>query len=421
MLQEGKDALRAVRDMGFRSDLLVGEGLDAYEFVLEYNTEYGSLPDPMLVTGKTGIDLDPVPPGSSTVFFAKELINRNLHLHLTRGLKDPTSSLADENPQKALAELQDLVFNASKLQLGGDSKLVQMFSLGNEVWDHYLQMESGKRGILTPWESINESTLGFGPEELILFAARTGTGKTWVLLLLAECAWKQGKKVLFITTEMSKLRIALRFFAIHLKYEYGLVLKGKLPVFQREALKSYLDTSLEKQGIYVVGGNFDFRIESVAAAIDEAKPDIVLIDGIYLIQSSGKDRMEKAANVFSDVKRLTITKKVPIVVSSQFNREVKANQAATARTESIALTDAAAWHSTLVFGAVQTDDNKKENRMQMKQMKVRDGAGEDFELEWNFRTMAFGEIPKADSGGASFSSDMGGFSSGGGDGSGLPF
>jgi hypothetical protein len=33
--------------------------------------------------------------------------------------------------------------------------------------------------------------------------------------------------------------------------------------------------------------------------------------------------------------------------------------------------------------------------MQMKQLKVRDGSGEDFELNWNFDTMDFSEVPRS--------------------------
>jgi hypothetical protein len=43
---------------------------------------------------------------------------------------------------------------------------------------------------------------------------------------------------------------------------------------------------------------------------------------------------------------------------------------------------------------VQTDEMRKEKRMQVKQLKVRDGTGEDFEVEWDFELMRFCEVPK---------------------------
>lgn len=247
---------------------------------------------------------------------------------------------------------------------------------------------------------------------------------TWVSLLVTEHAWAgypvwvkkaDGKiaeesrkhRVLYVTTEMSKLRIALRFYAIREHLPYGRLRSGSLTAFEEEKLQKSTTGSLKESGLDIVGGNFDFRVETLAAAIDESKPEMVVIDGIYLIQVPGKDRIEKAANAFSEVKRMATQKKVPIVVTSQFNREVKANQAATARVESVALTDAAVWHSTLVFGMVQTDEQKVEKRMQIKQLKVRDGFGEDFDVDWDFEMMNFSEVKKGSTlaGGASGISD----------------
>jgi intein/homing endonuclease len=225
-------------------------------------------------------------------------------------------------------------------------------------------------------------------------------------------------KVLYVTTEMSKMRIALRFFALKEKLPFGRVRSGQLTVFERERLEKATKNVLNEKGLTVVGGNFDFRVETLAAAIDEAQPEMVIIDGIYLIKVPGKDRIEQAANAFSEVKRLTMSKKLPIVVTSQFNREVKKNQAATATAESIALTDAAVWHSTLIFGLVQTDDNKKEKRMQVKQLKVRDGDGRDFELNWDFESSNFSEVLAQGSGDVIEPIDIGG---GSGDPGSVPF
>jgi replicative DNA helicase len=252
---------------------------------------------------------------------------------------------------------------------------------------------------------------------------------TWASLMIAEHAWtgydqtiknlttgetttgKKKHRVLYVTTEMSKLRIALRFYALRTKLEYGRLRSGELTIFEEEKLRKHTLSELKETGLDIVGGNFDFRIETLAAAIDEAEPELVIIDGIYLIKVPGKDRIEQAANAFGEVKRLTVRQKLPIVVTSQFNREVKANQASTARAESVALTDAAVWHSTLIFGMVQTDDDKIAKRMQVKQLKVRDGAGEDFELDWSFDTMTFSELPKGPPGGAG--NGGGGFAGGG--------
>ena len=444
IVQGGKDAYREVVKKGITPELLVGEGKDAFQLIREYFSAHGEIPPMGILVGKLGVDIDPVPDSAKAGFFADEVMNRNLHLKLTEGLKEPIELLDKRSPKQAFESIEELCFDIHRLGMG-DSHVSSMIDELPNVLDYYERMKLGERGILTPWPTINDSTLGFNPEELILFAGRSGTGKTWISLMLAHCAWKQGKRVLYVTTEMSKLRIALRFFALDSKLPYGQVRSGSLDMYGEAAFIKYMaqfgysrivDTSTNKASwlkniplsaeddgrLKVVGGNFDFRIEAVATAIDEAKPDIVIIDGIYLLKAPGKDRQERAANAFEEVKRLTVYRKLPIVVTSQFNREVKVNQASTAKAESVALTDAAVWHATLIFGAVQTDDDKIAHRMQMKQLKVRDGYGKDLELDWNFESMSFGErvvsVPGYASGDAA---DVGGAIPASGSGPEVPF
>lgn len=445
ILDGGKPAYREFIQRGVPDDLLQGIGRPAIEHISNHLAQYGVLPDIKIVEGMTGIPLPPNLNGGTVSFWADQIVTNAIGNEVKRSIDSSLELLKNQKNIESFEELQQAVFKIQRLQVGGsDARVTSMFEEGKAVWEYYQQIKAGEKGILTPWPSMNDTTLGFNPEELILFVARSGIGKTWASLMLAEHAWsgydvmikprlpdapdgtrvygdsvltKRKHKVLYVTTEMSKLRIALRFFALQQHLPFGRLRSGSLTVFEEEKLKKATFGALQESGMGIVGGNFDFRVETLAAAIDEAEPELVVIDGIYLIKVPGKDRIEQAANAFSEVKRLTMSKKLPIVVTSQFNREVKANQAATARAESIALTDAAVWHSTLIFGMVQTDDNKKEKRMQMKQLKVRDGAGEDFELDWDFDAMNFAEVSKGAGSGVTDAVDMGGGGDGGGGGS----
>ena len=421
----GKGAYRDVLKKGITAAALVGEGKDAFEFIQRYYSAYSDVPSMGSLVGKLGVDidenaavsaaydLDPNPTQDKAGFFADEVLNRNLHLKISEGLKEPIELLDKRDPRGAFDSIEEMCFDIHRMGMG-DSNVSSMLDEIPNLLDYYERIKSGERGILSPWPTINDSTLGFNAEELILFVARSGIGKTWASLMLAQKAWQDDHRILYITTEMSKLRIALRFFALDSRLPYGQIRSGNLDMYGESRFEKYManfgysrgtdpatkkvcwvknapGTKQDDGRLKIVGGNFDFRIEAVAAAIDEAKPDLVIIDGIYLLKTPGKDRMEKAANAFEEVKRLTVYRKLPIIVTSQFNREVKVNNAATAKAESVALTDAAVWHSTLIFGMVQTDDDKIAHRMQMKQLKVRDGSGKDFELDWNFDTMTFTE------------------------------
>jgi len=149
---------------------------------------------------------------------------------------------------------------------------------------------------------------------------------------------------------------------------------------------------MEEQGLYIVGGDFDFRIETLEAGIDDCQPDIVLLDGAYLLKGDGDGRTERAANSYDNIKRLAKRMRIPLVATTQFNRQAKVNSAASASVEKIALSDAAGWNADLVYGLVQTEDMKRDGRMIIKPMKFREGIGEDVECLWDFLTMDFREV-----------------------------
>jgi replicative DNA helicase len=143
--------------------------------------------------------------------------------------------------------------------------------------------------------------------------------------------------------------------------------------------------------MFVIGGGFDFRIESLEAAIDNKKPDLVVLDGAYLLKMKGDTRTEQAANIFNELKRLANRRELPIVVSSQFNRGVDKNQKNSVGPEKIALTDVAGWNADLIFALSMTEDMRKEKRMELLPMKFREGVGKSFEINWDFEGMNFSE------------------------------
>lgn len=406
VLREGKSALGKLQDRGITAGDLEGSASQALAFIEQYTKEHGNLPALPVVEMKCDVaDLAFHDTNTPIDFLIDELTDQRLVLSLRSGLT-PAIKLLDTAPRKALESMEDLVAGVRKQSgVAKDVKVRPLFSLGKEVLEYYQRIKKGERGVPTPWITITDSTLGWWPEDLILFVARSGVGKTWASLLATRAAWKGAKKTLYVTTEMAQVRIALRFFAIDQKIPYDDLRKGKLSTFQEAAFTKYLTDMVAEQGIQIMGGAFDFRPEALMDAIEESKPDFVVFDGIYLMKVPGTSRTEQGANAFNEVKRICKAKQLPMLITSQFNREVKQNQEGTVKAESIALTDVAVWNSDLIFGMVQTEDYKKDRRMVIKNLKSREGSGEDIECNWDFQTMNFEELPKGSTGSGSSEAD----------------
>jgi hypothetical protein len=206
---------------------------------------------------------------------------------------------------------------------------------------------------------------------------------------------------------MSQRSVANRFYAVHLKLPYKDLMGGKLGIFHEQKLQEQIAAIKGLPGLQIIGGTFDFSVSAFSSAVEEAKPDLVVLDGAYLLKTEGKDRTAKAANAFDELKRVAITHNVPLVATMQFNREVKADKKGSASLEKIALTDVGAWNASLVIALTQTDAMKKKRTMILQQLKVREGEGRDLELNWDLDMMNFKEIGIVGGGGGGDADEFG--------------
>lgn len=405
LLREGPKQVRKVRQE-VPIDYLSGEGRTAMEFVNEFVSAHREIPSLALVEQHTHVDLDPDPIGSSedlgapSAFWVKHIKDRRLHSQLQRGITDSLKHLELANSTEALYTIEKALQGIRKDRLATEAKVETIGPLGTKVWQYYMDIKSGKRGILTPWATMNEMTLGFWPGDFALFVARIGVGKTWAAVLLALQAWQAGHKVLFATTEISRTRIAMRLLCVHYQLNYRNFRMGRLDIFTEERVVESLKEIMDDENLFVAGGSFDFQIENFATCIEEVDPEFVILDGAYLLRVEGKTRGERAANAFNELKRIASRYEIPIAATTQFNREAKQNVQSTAKLENIGLTDVAGQNADLAFALTQSDDMKREKRLTLSAMKVREGEGKDIELNWDFECMDFSEKPNAGGGDA---------------------
>jgi len=396
ILRDGLDALREVRESGVAAHLR-GDGKLAWEFIDDYAKQYSDLPSKSTVEGR--IDAEFFDVKEPVDYFIKTIWGRRLTQDILDGRDKVEEHIGQGQPYEALDELETLLRNLRKAHTHSRAKLERIPALWPDVIDYYDRVKAGERGVLTPWPTVNDETLGFWPEDLALFVARLGVGKTWCAAVIAHHAWKNGHKILFGTTEMSKLRIAMRFASIQFRVPYRELRLGRLDAFAEKRLKDGVKEIMEAEGLYVIGGDFDFRVESYENAVEEAEPDLAVLDGAYLLKTEGRNRTERAANAFDELKRICKRTGVPNVVTMQFNREVKPGSKQAADASNIALTDVAGWNADLIYGLIQTEDMKKDRRMIFKPLKVRESEGKEYEINWDIDKSNFTELPRAGAGG----------------------
>lgn len=360
-----------------------------FSFVIEFWQTYNSFPSRDVIEGRTGVSLLTVTEPLS--FYVKEIVDRAVFSTMTAGVSKVFKSLELGDLAQARTDFVALSADIAAKDTA-QARLVSFADVIPEIKDRYALIKSGKRGILTPWETLNDATLGFWAEELILIVARSGVGKTWLLILLSLCALIQGKVVLFGTTEVSREVVAARFVAAYGKIPYADFRSAKLNIYQEENLWNILDEMSKLTNFYLLGGDFDFQLASFELAIRESGCDMAILDGAYLAKGKGPNRTEQLADVFNDLKRIAKRNRIVMLASNQLNRGAKKDDPKAATQENVALSDVAVWNSDQIWAIIQSEDMKSDGKAILKNLKLREGYCPEVSINWDFTTMNFEEV-----------------------------
>lgn len=260
------------------------------------------------------------------------------------------------------------------------------------------QLTNGVSGVPWPWPTANAKTLGLQPDDLVLFLARPGVGKTWALVVLADFLWQSGYSVLFVSNELTALRLAQRQVAKTLGIGYHDLRAGS-----KDALE--IQDLVEKQVLlsgrknFIITANDDGMgaggVSFLDSKIRKYNPDVVVVDAAYLMNDdlNGKNENERAGNVVRQLKALNKRCEKTIFASWQNNREADGKTKAEDITTKFAgLSDKVGQDASYMITLVQTEDDRHRKQMQAHFNKTRDSGKFTLSLVWDFDTMCFDEM-----------------------------
>lgn len=157
------------------------------------------------------------------------------------------------------------------------------------------------------------------------------THNTFLSLWVAYNNYLYAKKnVLFISMEMSRDILTYRMSAVLTKADMNEILNGTISTYK---YNSILDTlkGLDElpQKLYFVDGGLKTTVDEVQSLIQQYLPDLVVIDGAYLLQHPNEkiNRYEKVAVNLERLKQLAEKYRIPMFLSYQFNRKAAEKKA----------------------------------------------------------------------------------------------
>lgn len=316
---------------------------DAYQFLKEYYRRNGVTPDPTnMVAHRPNINFQ-WGVQDSIDGMCEQLRQHKIRSDMV-GLSELIQNAANSgNPREALELLRTSAITMANEHVLSRDMLIS--DSRQTLLDRYEQSEAsgGIIGIPWPWEQLSFETRGLQKGHFILIYGRPKHGKTWLAVLTAAHALVFARKrVLFYSMEMQEAEILERLVCAAAKVDYDEYYKGLLRNTNPEAfahfwaiqdwLRQLRDHSIHSGDSYAPdvlatcdsseGGG---GITSLRAKIREFKPDLVVVDGIYLMKDdrgSGKNaKWDAMTNISRDLKKTAQMFDVPVVGVTQGNRQ----------------------------------------------------------------------------------------------------
>ena len=297
--------------------------IHAYEFTKGHFRRYGELPDVDTVEDETRVRFPDTT--EALDYYLQSVHKRHVYNEVRAKFRPLRDAISGSDIEAIRDEAQSIY--RSCIPYASDTK--ELLTLGElsgqvlETYDHTHNLP-GIAGVATGFDYLDEETYGYQNGDLIVWPGRPGTGKTHLLLKAARAAHDAGKSVLVVSMEMTLMQLAQRMACHEANLDPRLVRKGKLSYWGRKALKDAVDHFASANNFHLFAGNFDKKVEDVDMLVQELGPDIILVDGIYLMKPSGgrkgMGRYEASAYVTDELKQITLMRDRPLVATTQFGR-----------------------------------------------------------------------------------------------------
>lgn len=221
------------------------------------------------------------------------------------------------------------------------------------------------------------------------------THNTWAEVLFGANAVVEGYKVLHFVTEMGveamRDRYEMAIYAMTVgAMDYSKFKSRTLDEKAEARYFKFLDEDLQDyDNFQLITGESPMQ---VAGEIEKYKPDIVFIDGVYLMNDDRKSNTdtEKVYHITADLKRIAKNYKIPIVINSQADKSTSTKTGP--ELENISYAQSIGRDSDIVMAVYRTEMMYTDKEMGLKVLKNREGTTGKLLISWDFSDMQFKQI-----------------------------
>lgn len=371
------------------------EYINEYNFIKNHYDEYKSVPDIETFLSNFG-DFELLEVSESPRYLINTIREENLFAKSVPVIKKAAELLkTDSNAasQYLQSELVNLTPNYStpSVDIIHDNNRLKLFedkSLHKDRWF-----------IPTGFKELDDVLNGWQMgEEFVVIYARTGQGKSWVLVKSMQHAWLMGKNVGYVSPEMSADKIGYRFDTLNHHFSNTALIRGNKDEISLDDYQNYFNELSNKTNKFLVATPLDFNkkvtVSKLRVWATQNNLDVLAIDGITYLSDErykrGDNKTITLTNISEDLMQLSTELRIPVLVVVQSNRGgIKEDPNATPDLEDIRDSDGISHNATKVISLRQKDE-----ALLMEIKKHRDGIfGEKLCYQWDADVGDFTNIP----------------------------
>ena len=367
-----------------------------YEFINQHVRAYNSLPA-MSTVREAGY---PIPQVPETPEYYLEQISQRYDWDFQTDIYERQQVAMSSHNLDEYKRLSRLSASSNRL---GTSARVSLVDASNNVMTGIQNNRFNTGGgLMTGYSSIDNDLKGLRGDDLLVFVGRMKRGKTMFLINILINMWLDNNRILVVSMEMTPEAIAARIIAIMNGVNPSLLREHELDAYTFAAFREEVRGFGEQSPFEFVHGNFNKNMDDIRREADVFDPDIIAIDGLYLMnpvdKKSNQANHERISDVMVDLKTLCFDHQTPSISTVQFNRGAAAHT--DRRTNRMGNDDLDVQYvggseaiSQIASGLYGVGNiGNVTNRMRIKSLALRDGQGCDFVTRFEFSPPNFSEI-----------------------------
>lgn len=301
----------------YDDDIQPANAKSAFEWVKNFHKRWGKFPDPETVRQELDVDLpETVEDYAFVIKSAKDYFRSK---KLQKIIEQATASLEARDTDTAIEILKKIE------DLGSDTLTGSSFR--REAATRYERYELGKSekqsGIPTPWPALTEQIIGYLPASITCIIAMSNIGKTWMSVIHACYFMNCGYRVALVSLEDSLELVENRMDSLFYKLSNKDLNRHHLKVADETRWRYGMEANENGEGdIFTYTSKQVKTVPDLEAILETVKPDILIVDAAYRLQSKGVETGWKTSEkVMDELKDLMEQKQIPIILTVQQDPE----------------------------------------------------------------------------------------------------